>query len=301
MRTMMDKYSSQLVIFYNIATLSSFTKAAQHLHCSKAHVSKQLSDLERSVGSLLFHRNTRSLKLTSTGEALFSHAQIIVNELHSAENTINALHSKVEGSLKVTSPQGYADYVLAPCLPQFLLQYPEVSLEMIHSGAYLNLVEEKIDIAIRITHEPPVDRVAKLLGYDQMVLCASKKYLGQEGTPKTPSKLLEHQCLVYSPQKSRNHWPFSDKKNLVTISVKPRISSNSIRILISSAINGLGIARLPRFAVQESINNEMLNVVLSDFDPPKIPIYAIFAQNRVISPKVQAFVKFMEQIHLDLE
>ena len=168
---------------------------------------------------------------------------------------------------------------------------------MLHSGIYLNLVEEKIDVAIRITHEPPLDRVAKQLGYDYMVLCASKEYIEQYGQPKTPEQLHDHKCLVYSPEKSRNQWPFQDKNGLKTITVQPEISSNSIRILLAAAINGIGIARLPQFAIQEGINNGVIQTVLSDFDPPGTPIYAIFVQGRVIAPKVRAFVTFLEEIH----
>lgn len=167
---------------------------------------------------------------------------------------------------------------------------------MVHSGTYLNLVEEKIDVAIRITHETPLDRVAKQLGYDGMVLCASKKYLDHYGHPQTPQNLLEHQCLVYSPQKSRNHWPFSDKNNLITMTVSHIIASNSIRVLLNAAINGRGIARLPLFSLQESLNNNLIQLVLSDYEPPGIPIYAVFAPSRIIPPKVQAFVRFLEEI-----
>jgi len=183
----MNHQYSQLVIFYYIASFLSVTKAAKYLMCSKAHVSKQLSDLERIAGTPLIHRNTRSLKLTFAGEEFFKHAQSIITELREVEHTINSLQNKVQGVLRITSPQGYADYVLAPQISQFLVKYPDISLEMVHSGTYLNLVEDKIDVAIRITHEPPLDRVARQLGYDRMVLCATKKYMEQYGQPKTPS------------------------------------------------------------------------------------------------------------------
>ena len=103
--------------------------------------------------------------------------------------------------------------------------------------------------------------------------------------------------MVYSPQKSRNHWPFSDKNNLITVTVKPQLSSNSIRVLLNAALNGLGVARLPLFAIQEHVDNETLHIVLSDYEPPGIPVYAVFAPGRIIPAKVQAFVRFLEEIH----
>jgi DNA-binding transcriptional LysR family regulator len=293
----MEKHYSQLVIFYYVADFMSFTKAANHLNCSKAHVSKQVTDLERLVGSALLYRNTRSIKLTFAGEALFEHAKSIIDELQFVENTVNSLQNKAQGTLRITSPKGYADYLLAPNLTRFLEKYPDISLEMKHSGDLLDLVKEKIDVAIRITHEPPLDKVAKWLGSDRMVICASKKYLEQHGQPKTPKQLHEHQCLVYSSERSIDHWPFYNEDTPITITVKSRVFSNSVPILLEAVLNGQGIARLPQFVINEDIKNGKLYVLLTDFYPPDTPIYAIFAQSRIIPPKTHAFIQFLEEIH----
>lgn len=293
----MERHFTQLLIFYYVAEFMSFTKAAIHLHCSKAHVSKQITDLERSVGSALFHRNTRSIKLSFAGEALFKHAQSIVHELLFAENTVNALQSKAEGTLRITSPKGYADYLLAPNVCRFLEKYPDISLEMNHGGEQLDLVKEKIDVAIRITHEPSLDKVAKRLGSDRMVICCSKQYSEKYGHPKTPQQLCDHQCLVYSSERSVNHWPFYDGDRLITTTVKSRIFSNSVAVLLEAVLNGQGIARLPQFVVNEALNNGKLCALLTNFYPPDTPIYAIFAQSRVVPPKIHAFVQFLEDIH----
>jgi DNA-binding transcriptional LysR family regulator len=297
----MEKRYTQLVSFYYVVDFMSFTKAAAHLHCSKAYISKQVTDLEQQVGSALLHRNTRTLKLTLAGEALFVHAKCIVEELQFAENTMNSLHHKAEGILRITSPSGYADYLLAPHLPQFLNQYPNITLEMKHCGDFLNLVKEKIDIAIRITHEPPLDRVAKRLGYDRMVICASEEYFKKYGQPTKPMQLLEHYCLVYSPQKSVNHWPFYEDNKLITITVKPKVFSNSTQILLKAALDGVGLVRLPHFVVSQSIKEKKLYPVLYDFYTEDIPVYAIFSQSRIIPPKVHAFLQFLESIHHSLK
>ncbi|MDP3559753.1 MAG: LysR substrate-binding domain-containing protein [Legionellaceae bacterium] len=297
MRTIVEKHYSQLVIFYYVADFMSFTKAANHLNCSKAHVSKQVTDLERLVGSALLHRNTRSIKLTFAGEALFKHAESIVHELQFVENTVSSLQNKAQGTLRITSPKGYADYLLAPNLSQFLEKYPDISLEMKHCGDLLDLVKEKIDVAIRITHEPPLDKVAKQLGSDRMVICASKKYLEKYGQPKTPQQLCEHHCLVYSSERSIDHWPFYDEDELITIAVKSRIFSNSVPVLLEAVLNGQGIARLPQFVVNEDIKSDKLYALLSDFYPSDTPIYAIFTQSRIIPPKIHAFIQFLEEIH----
>lgn len=293
----MEKSYSQLIIFYYVADFMSFTKAAAHLNCSKAHVSKQVTDLERLVGAALLHRNTRSIKLTFAGEALFKHAELIVQELQFTSNTVNALQNKAQGTLRITSPKGYADYLLAPNLFRFLEKYPEISLVMNHCGNMLDLVKEKIDLAIRITHEPPLDKVAKRLGSDRMVICASEKYLKQYGKPKTPKQLREHPCLVYSSERSVDHWPFYAEETEITVSVKSRVFSNSASVVLEAVRNGQGIARLPQFVIEDDLQKGKLYALLTDFYPPDIPIYAIFAQSRIIPPKIQAFVQFLEEIH----
>lgn len=296
----MEKHYSQLLVFYYVADLMSFTKAAAHLNCSKAHASKQISDLEQEIGSPLLHRNTRAIKLTFAGEALFKHAQSIIHELQYIKNTVNSLQNKAQGTLRITSPKGYADYILAPHLPRFLEEYPDISLEMNHCGVNLDLVKEKIDVAIRITHEPPLDKIAKRIGFDRMVICASPKYLEKHTQPKTPQQLNDHRCLVYSSERSVDHWPFWENNKLITITVKSKVSSNSVQVLLQAAIKGQGIARLPQFVIQENIKNGSLQTVLSDYNVQDIPVYAIFSQSRVIPPRIHAFIKFLEKINTEL-
>lgn len=275
----------------------SFTKAAHFLNCSKAHISKQIASLERQVGCTLFHRSTRQLNLTSSGEALYIHAQSIVNELQYINNTIHALQQKAEGTLRLTTPQGYADYILAPKLSSFIKQYPSISLEMKHTSEYLDLLKEKIDIAIRITHEPPLDKIAKHLGYDRTVLCASKSYLEHYGNPITPQQLQEHWCLAYTSKHQEKKWRFIEKKELINVSVKTKLSSNSPKMILTAALNGLGIAQLPQFIIKEYLKNDELCLVLPNYYTPDIPIYAVYNQSRIIPPKIHAFIKFLEGIH----
>lgn len=291
----MENYS-QLIALYYVVEFMSFTKAANFLDCSKGHISKQIANLERQVGSTLFHRSTRQLNLTSSGEVLYQHAQSIVNELHDVDNTIHALQQKAEGTLRITSPQGYADYILAPNLHYFTRQYPNITLEMKHTSEYLDLLKEKIDIAIRITHEPPLDKIAKHLGYDRTVLCASKTYLDNYGYPKVPQQLHDHWCLAYTAKPHEKKWRFLVKNEIIKVSVKPKLASNSPKLILTAALNGLGIAQLPQFVIKESLKNEELDLILSDFYVPDIPIYAVYNQSRVTPPKIHVFIQFLIEL-----
>jgi DNA-binding transcriptional LysR family regulator len=297
MRTYVSKLYAQLIIFFYVADFMSLTKAAKHLGCSKAHVSKQLAELERTVGTPLLHRNVRTMQLTFAGEAILEHARFIVRECQSAENTMAGLQDKVQGVLRITSPTAYAECLLAPKLPDFLVEYPDITLDLNFTGQLLNLVEQKIDVAIRLTHEPPLDRVAKRVGEYRMMVCASMDYLEEHGRPKSPKQLVGHHCLVYSTEKNFNLWPFVIDSGAISVNITPRITANNSQVLLQAAKRGMGIARLPSYVVRDAIQNKQLEVILAEYYPPPIPIYAIFASGRVVPPKIRAFVEFLHRIN----
>lgn len=292
----MSKIYSQLIIFYYVAHYMSFTKAAKYLQTSKGYISKEVASLERSMGSALLHRSTRNLQLTASGEALLEHATQIVEAIRRAENTIASLQDKVEGILRITSPGAFADYILAPNLPLFLRDYPDVKLEMNLTGHVLNLVEEKIDIAIRLTHEPPQDRVAKRIGEYQMIICASKKFLDNHIAIKTPKELANYPCLIYSTERHCMEWPFYVHGEATTVRVNPVLTANAAQVLLNAAIEGLGIARLPDYVVRDALQTGRLSQILTSFYPAPIPVYALYAQSRLIPPKVHAFVTFIQEV-----
>lgn len=275
----------------------SFTKASQHLNCSKAYVSNEINALERYVGTPLFYRNTRMVRLTLVGESLFEHAILIVREFQEIKNTITSLQNKAEGLLRITSPSAYADCILAPNLHRFLQNYPKITLEMNFTGELLNLVDQKIDLAIRLTHEPPQDKIAKRVGDYQMIVCASPVYLEANRRLNKPSQLINYECLIYTTEKNCRRWPFLQQEKPITIEVKSKLAGNSSQLLLRAAVEGLGVARLPDYVVRNSILEKKLTPILTHFYPPPTPIYAIYSQSRVIPPKIHALVNFLQQTH----
>lgn len=292
----MENIYPQVVIFYYVAHFKSFTQAGAYLNCSKAYVSKQINALERNVGANLFHRNTRKIELSLAGEALLEHAEIIAHEFQYITHTIASLQKKPKGLLRITTPAAYADFILAPHLASFLSQYPEIRIKMDLTGALLNLTDEKIDVAIRLTHEPPLDRVAKRLGCYQMIICAAPAYL-KNCAIKTPQALASCSALVYTTEKNYNRWPLLVEGKPLTIEVQPTIAANNSKVLLEAALNGVGVARLPDYVVQKAVDAQRLVPLLSHFYPPPIPIYASYVKGRVLAPKIKVFLTFMEEIH----
>lgn len=292
----MKQSISQIVIFFHVIDLMSFSKAAKRLGLSKSYVSKQIAALETSLGAKLIERSTRHIEPTFAGTQLFVHSRNIVSELGNAEQTIASIQNKPKGILRVTAPAAFAAHLLAPAIPKFLKSYPEIRLNLTLTGQELNLLEEKIDIAIRLTHEPPEDRVAKLIGHYQLQVCATPSYITKHNNLKNPSQLTEHPCLVYATQKNPERWPFiiDGKESLVFVS--PRLAANTYEIILSSVLNHCGIARLPSYVIHESVKNKKLKILFPDTMPPEIPIYALYAQNIHLPPMIRVFIEFLQDL-----
>lgn len=289
----MQNTLSQLVVFYHVVNLGSFTKAAKRLETSKAFISKQISQLEKSMHVKLLERNTRHLKATFAGEELFKHSRNIVLEYHSATQTLASLQETPAGLLRITAPPAYAAFKLAKQLPQFLKMYPEINLDLKLTGEKLNLLEQKIDVAIRLTHTPPLDRVAKLIGHYQLQVCASVDYIKQHAEIKFPQQLADHPCLVYATEEVSERWPFVIDDKHTDIYVKSRLACNTYETILQALLNNCGIARLPSYVIAEEVKKGNIKLLFNEYMPSNIPIYAIYAQGLQISPTVRAFVKFL--------
>jgi len=287
---------TQLAIFYHVVDLMSYSKAAQHLKVSKAFISKQITQLESNMSTKLLERNTRHLKLTFAGEELFKHSRNIILEYDSATQTMASLQEKPTGLLRITAPPAYAANVLKKQLPYFLKKHPDIQIDLKITGKQLNLFTHKIDIAIRQTHTPPADRIAKLLTHYQFQICASTDYLKQHPDLKHPQQLTEHSCLIYSTDGVSHRWPFIINNEYSYIDVKPQFTCNTFQAILEATLNDCGIARLPSCAIAEDIQKNNLQLLFTKYTPPAIPIYAIYAQSQRTSPAILTFVEFLQSV-----
>jgi len=197
------------------------------------------------------------------------------------------------GLLRITAPPAYAAHKLAKQLPHFLKMYPDINLDMKLTGEKLNLFENKIDVAIRLTYTPPLDKVAKLIGYYQLQVCASVNYLKQHAEIKLPHQLADHPCLVYSTEEVSERWPFVIDDKHVDIYVKSRLACNTYETILQSTLDNCGIARLPSYVISDEVKKERIKILFEEYVPPKIPIYVIYSQGLQIPSTVRAFVKFL--------
>ncbi|KHT47227.1 LysR family transcriptional regulator [Vibrio sinaloensis] len=277
--------------FVGVAETQSFTAAAKKLDTSVAQVSRRVSSLEERLAVKLFNRTTRRVSLTEAGQLYYQQCKQLVEGLELAELVVTQMQSTPKGLLKVTAPVTYGEQQLAPLLHQFLEKYPQVDLDLNLTNQKLDLIEMGVDVAIRLGRLQDSSLVAKRLSSRQLYVCASKEYLDRFGEPHTLSELSNHQCLVGSV----DYWRFKDSKGEKSIRVSGRIHCNSGFSLLDAAICGLGLVQLPDYYVQSALDTGSLIEVLSDYRDEREGIWALYPQNRNLSPKVRLLIDFLAE------
>lgn len=265
-----------------LAQTRSFTQTARRIGVSKASVSARINELEKSAGVPLVRRTTRSVVLTEAGSRLAQDIEASFARIAESFSHVKDLAGAPRGLLRVTAPVALARQVIVPALPGFLLQYPELRLELDLSDRLINLAQEGFDLAIRHIDNPPDTYVAWPLCETRSILVASQSYLQQHGTPEHPSALADHDCLMYLRDPDRT-WSFEKscgrKKNeRISVPVNGPLRANNSEVLREAALGGLGIALLPDFTASGLLKHGQLQHVLPEWKPVGVfgqHIYAI--------------------------
>jgi DNA-binding transcriptional LysR family regulator len=285
----------RMAIFARVVEAKSFSEAARRLGMSKSQVSKQVANLERSLGARLLNRTTRRLSLTEIGAGYYEHCARIVQELEDAKLAVGRLQSDPRGVIRVNASVEFGTLQVAPALPAFLAQYPEVSVEMTLSDRFVDLAEEGYDLAIRVAwkDEPGLTVVARELARSQRKVCATPNYFERHGVPQAPNDLIHHNCLIYAGSGSKGEWwSFVGPEGEISVPVSGNLRINDTEALWQAVRGGSGIAFLPTYIVGRDLQQGVLQAVLAEYIPAERSIYAIYLPNRHLSPKVRAFIDF---------
>ena len=292
---------TDIAVFVHVVDTGSFTGAAEKLDLSKAVVSKYVTRLENKLGARLLNRTTRRLSLTEVGRVFYERSQQGLRQIEEAEDEVNLLQSEPRGVLKLNSPMSFGILHVAPALQDFLSNYPQLSVDISLDDRRVDLVEEGFDLAIRIGELPDSSLVARRLGPCRHVVCGAPDYFKQHGVPKTPKDLREHNAITYQYQDSPREWHFiSPKGAAVRVPVSGSIQMNNSLGLREALLRGAGITLTPSFVVGEDITAGRLRAVLTDYKAREVSIYAIYPERRHLSPKVRAFVDFMDDRIADI-
>lgn len=284
-----------LIVFARVVQLGSMSEASRQLNTSRSAVSKQIAKLEQRLGVRLLHRNTRQLSLTEAGENLLPQATNIANSLETINRLGEDLQGEIKGLLRVTCSTGLGRACLVPLLPEFHQRYPDIRIQLMLEDRNANLIDEQVDVAIRVGHLPNSSLVARHLGDLSWQIAASPKYLARRGNPQTPSDLNAHDCLHY---RNKTHametWHFEGQNGTQAINVKGPLSINDTSALISAAEAGMGILLLDKNMLVPSIKAGTLVPVLPTYQlNPGLPVYALYPARQYLSAKTRVFVAFL--------
>ncbi|GKX52035.1 LysR family transcriptional regulator [Budvicia aquatica] len=291
----MDKLSA-MQVFVETVERGSLTAAADRLGLSRAKASRHLAELERWLGTRLLHRSTRSLSLTSAGElALVDCRQMLqVQEKMLATKHENA--SEPKGALRITCSQAFSQAYLANVIAEYALRYPLVSIDVQLLERHVNLVDERIDLAIRITNTLEPGIIARPLARCPSLVCASPHYLNLHGRPQTPEELTSHSCLTHA-KFGTHSWVFNylnDSQKEIRIPIKSRICANEAMVLKQAALAGVGITVLPVYFAKTEIAEGKLEAILTDYTLEEMSIYAIYTSRNHMSAALRALLDYLD-------
>src|SRR5919197_1077153 len=279
-----------IAAFARVVDSGSFSAAARRLKISKSAVSAHIARLEERLGIRLLNRTTRRLSLTEAGAAYYRHCARIVSEAEAAEQAAGALQREPRGTLRISAPDSFGWMHVAPAVPAFLKRYPDLGVDISLSPAHVDLVDEGLDLAIRIGVLEDSPLVVRRLASSRLIVCAAPAYLKARGVPREPDELARHNCLCTAVLPWGDEWRLAGKRGEVRIAVGGSFRSNSAEMLRAAALDGIGIAVLPTWAGGEPLRAGALRRVLAAWEPPASTIYAVYPGNRLMSMKVRAFV-----------
>lgn len=286
-----------LVLFARIVQYGSLSMAAHHSGLSRSAVSKQLCALEEKLGIRLLQRSTRSVKLTEAGKQVLGEATLVQEIFERVETLSEELQGQVRGHLKVSCSAGIGRVHLVPLLKQFRALYPKVHVQLLLEDRFVDLIDDQIDVAIRVGHLPDSSLIALRLGEMTWVVCASPDYLSKNGTPKTPADLLQHDCLHYrNSKKAFNSWLFMGPNGEEKILINDALSINDSTALAQAAEDGQGIVWIDKNSLGDALETGRLVQVLQDYSLGiGYPIYALYPARHHLPVKTRKFVDFLTE------
>ena len=284
-----------LVLFSHINRSGSLTAAAQLLGISRSSVSKQLAALEKSIGSRLFNRTTRKIVLTDVGKQVLQEAHKVELALQTIEHISEDHQSEIAGDIKISCTIAFGRIHLVPLLSKFVARYPKLNINLQLDDRTADMVTENIDVSIRVGHLTDSNLIARKLCELSWTLCASPEYLKNAPPLKTPTDLINHQCLYYqSYDISLNTWTFSNNDGEETIIVSGPLSINDPSALVTAALEHAGVLLIDKSLLGDAIQKSELLPVLMEYEPVGgLPMYVVFPEREFMPTKTRTLINFI--------
>lgn len=276
--------------FVTVADHKGFAPAARKLGLSASAVTRMVAALEERVGARLLQRTTRSVMLTDAGERFLERARRILADVEEAEGEVQAERTQPTGRLVVSAPLGFGRRHVTPLMSTYLKRYPDVAGDLRLSDRMVNLVEEGIDIAVRIGHLPDSSLVARAVGDMRRMVVASPDYLAAHGEPRHPQEIAAHRVVHFGALSAAPDWRFVEDGKEIRVACAPRFTTNSADTAIYHVEQGGGLTRVLAYQAAEGLASGRLKTVLTDYEIPPLPIHLVYPTSRLLSAKVRAFV-----------
>lgn len=289
-----------LRLFIRVVETGSFSRASTDLGITQPTATKHVAALEKRLGARLLHRSTRGVTPTEVGAAYYDKCKLIARELDDADNLAALMQSRVRGTLRISSSVAFGRRVLTPLVLRFMQQHPQLQVDLGFDDRYVNLVEQGVDVAIRMGRLADSTLGARYLGLNPWVLVGAPAYLKARGTPADPEALGAHDALIYSTVQGDERWHFSGGGGAsgvggaagatLSVPVKGPLRSNNLSALLAATRAGMGLAALPWYVAHESVKQGLLQVLLPAWSLPAQEIHAVFPSPRMVPSKVSGFV-----------
>ncbi|HYD65399.1 LysR family transcriptional regulator [Azospirillum sp.] len=279
-------------VFVAVAEESGFAPAARRLAMSTPSVTRAVAALEDRIGARLLHRTTRVVRLTDAGARYLDDCKRILHDIAEAEASAAGTHAEPQGELTVTAPMVFGRLHVAPVLADFLDHHPRVTARLLLLDRVADLMEEGMDVALRIGPLPDSALRAVRVGTVRRVVCAAPDYLARHGVPRRPADLNRFDVVDFSPAGIGRGWSFPDGAAVETVTPPARLVVNTADAAIAAAVAGRGLTRVLSYQIAAEVRVGSLTVVLSDFEPPPLPVQIVHGEGRRTSAKVRAFVDY---------
>lgn len=290
----MDRFQATK-LFIRVVDLGSFSKAAIDMGMGQPTATKLVAQLEKQLGARLLHRSTHGVMPTEIGALYYEKCKLIAHHIEEAETVATLLQSQVQGGLRISTSVAFGRRVLVPLVMQFMEQNPKLQIDLSFEDRHVNLVEQGIDVAIRMGRLADSTLGARYLTMNPWVVVGAPSYLQRRGTPATPSDLPGHDALIYSTVQGDARWHFTGPDGIsVPIAVRGPLRSNSLSALLAAARAGRGLAALPWYVAHESVKVNAVRIVLPNWSLPAQEVHAVYPSPRMVPAKVSSFIEWLQ-------
>lgn len=292
----MDRLTAAKV-FIDVAHSSSFTTTADKLNMSRPMVTRYIEAMEDWLGTRLLHRTTRKISLTTAGEESLKEIEAWVKKADLIESLTSDSHS-LSGSIRVTTSMSFGIHQLLPAIQDFMKLHQKIQINIELEDSVTDMTEQSIDLAIRISSTPHPSLIGKPIAICESVLVASPEYLSNNPAIKTPTDLTQHDCLGYKNHE-RYVWNLSKNEQFEAVTVNCRLSANEATVLLNAALNNAGLTLQPTYLANTYINSGQLEIVLPEWKPNELKIYALYSSRKHQPPAVRALIDHLDQYFSD--